>query len=116
MYYHKNITTHLVINPQDGEGNYADETSETKRIAGTYLHGLVQYDNGYDIFGIIGTLPTCAGIYPAKILGRTENDNDCTLFLWLDNNSHPRGLVVLNREEYAMKFAKERYENRSSIL
>lgn len=116
MYYHKSIVSNLVINPQNIEGIYIDEQSETKRISGTYLHGLIEAGNGFDIFGIIGTLPTSTGIYPAKILGRPENDNDCTFFLWLCKNNYPHGLVVLTREEKAMEYARALYEKRSTKI
>ena len=116
MYYHKEIVPHLVINPQTYEGDYIDETSETKRITGTYLHGLCESGNGFDIFGIIGPLPTVAGIYPAKILGRPENDNDCTFFLWLCNNNRTHGIAVLTREQRAMDYARALYEKRSAVI
>lgn len=116
MYYHKAIVSHIMINPQTIDGQYINEHSKTRRIAGTYLHGLVESGNGFDIFGIIGTLPTSTGIYPAKILGRTENDNDCTFFLWLCNNNQPHGLVVLTREKRAMEYARALYEKRSTVI
>jgi hypothetical protein len=116
MYYHKNVVPHLIINPQSYDGEYVDNVSETKRITGTYLHGLCETGNGFDIFGIVGTLPTSTGIYPAKILGRTENDNDCTFFLWVCSHGQTHGLVVLTRELNAMKHARALYEKRSAVI
>jgi hypothetical protein len=116
MYYHKTIVPHLIINPQTFDGQYVDEQTETKRISGTYLHGLCETGNGFDIFGIIGTLPPSTGIYSAKILGRTENDNDCSFFLWLCKHNRPHGLVVLTREQRAMEYARALYEKRSTVI
>lgn len=116
MYYHKDIVHHLIINPENKEGVSVDETSPSKRIAGTYLHGLLQSRNGYDIFSIIGTLPTSIGIYPAKVLGRADNDNECTLFLWVCSSNRTHGLVVLNRETSAMQYALEVYTKRSITI
>lgn len=109
------IVSHVLINPEGINGGFVDNVQTTKRISGTYLHGLLQSDNGFDIFGIIGEVPNVAGIYPAKVLGR-HNDDDATFFLWIGGDKRPHGLVVLTREKKAMKYAKEMYDKRSSVL
>jgi hypothetical protein len=116
MYYHKDIATHLTINPENIKGIAVDETSPSKRIAGTYLHGLLETNNQFDIFRIVGPLPTSIGIYPAKVLGRPDNDNECTLFLWVCKSNRTHGLVVLNREKRAMKYALEQYNKRAIAI
>lgn len=116
MEYHKAIESHLIINPQNYDGDYVGGKENTKRIAGTYLHGLCENGNGFDIFGIQGALPSSTGIYPAKILGRPENDNDCTMYLWIGRDNRAHGLVVLNRETSAMEYARALYEKRSEII
>ena len=114
MNYHKNISENITINPQTFEGDYKDENLVTSRISGTYLHGDLQAKNGYDIFGIVGNLPTSTGIFPAKIIGR-END-ECTFFLWVGTDKYTHGLVVLNSDKQDMEYALGEYNKRSSFL
>jgi hypothetical protein len=114
-YNQNTIKSHVIINPEGLNGGFVDNNQTTRRIAGTYLHGLLQSDNGFDIFGIIGEVPDFSGIYPAKVLGR-HNDDNATFFLWVGSDKRPHGLVVLTREEKAMTYAKEMFDKRSTIL
>lgn len=115
IYTQNFIASHVIINPEDFGGEFVYKEQSTKRITGTYLHGLLQSDNGFDIFGIIGEVPNVTGIYPAKVLGR-HNDDDATFFLWVGSDKKTHGLVILSREIKAMNYAKEMFDKRSTLL
>ena len=100
------------INPENREGQYGSDLP-TKKMWYTYLHGELQTLHGYDQFGIIGEPPVYEGIYPAEVVGY-END-PATLFLWQGSITQ-RGLVVLNRDEEGIKYAREQYEKRVNFL
>lgn len=107
-----NISSHILINPENIEGILFDESKPSKRIGFTYMHGILQDDNGYDIFSICApNVPTSTGIYPAKVLGRAEDDNEATFYLWTNGNLHT-GLLVLNRDKDAVEYAEECYRKK----
>lgn len=116
MYYFKEpIHEKMFINPQTHEGAYRDEMSEreTRRISGAYLHGELQDKNGYDIFGIVGEVPTYTGIYPCEVLGINEQ---CSFFLWIGTDGRAHGLVVADSNEKDMKYAIECFKKRVNVL
>lgn len=117
MYYFKDtIQEKLFLNPQTYEGNYRDETVEAdkvRRISGTYLHGELQDKNGYDIFGIVGEIPKCTGIYPCEVLSINEQ---CSFFLWIGKDGRAHGLVVADNNEKDMKYAIACYKERVNVL
>ena len=116
MYHHNiEIFEKMIINPQEYAGGYRDEKSaeETRRISGTYLHGKLQSDNEFDIFGIVGEAPKYAGIYPCDVLGIDEN---CTFYFWIGVDNRPHGLVVANSDIDAVMYAEKEFNKKSSIL
>lgn len=96
-----------------------------KRIEFTYLHGQLQMDCGYDVYGFVNcSLPTADseseyiqhdklnnGMYPCTFKGHL-----CTLFFWHDNTGKPRGLVTYNTDIPAFEHAKKMLSLKSSTL
>lgn len=114
-YFKEPIHEKILINPQTHEGIYRDEMSEseTRRITRTFLHGELQTKNGYDIFGIVGEIPTYTGIYPCEVVGI---DAQCTFFLWIATDGRAHGLVVANSNETDIAYARKCFEKKTSVL
>lgn len=100
-----------------------------RRISYCYLHGALQNEVDYDIFGFLDFIdvpidkdsgeyyiePNAIedGIYPCEFEG-----NPCTFFYWKGKFSTPnhRGLVVYDNDEDSYKYAKECYEKKTAVL
>jgi len=89
-----------------------------KRIPFVYLHSELEekaYDlGGYDIFSFVDEKPTEEGIFECEVMYPDENI-DSTLFLWTDYHG-VHGLVVSNTDTEQLKFAKEKYDKKSTII
>ena len=100
------------------------------RISFCYLHGQLQDDVGYDIFGFLdfirefekdkdgshyiepGVLED--GMYPCEFEGKP-----CTFFYWNSDGGRygrHRGLVVYDDDEGASNYAKECFTNKDEHL
>ena len=89
---------------------------KSKRLGYTYLHGELEKECGYDIYGFINCeLPLvkedCSyiddsalknGDYPC-----VYKNKKCTLYFWHDNINRPHGLVVYNDDKESVRYAKE---------
>lgn len=103
----------IMINPTLIGGDYKYPHLETNRIQWTYFDGNLQSKIGYDIFGIVGEVPTFAGIYSADVLGVDENS---TFFLWVGTDNRTHGLVVANSDTKSYDSAMKKYLSKTSIL
>ena|SRR5579859_7225772 len=115
------IVDEIIINPEKMDGSSVKKVSDAdyQRISGTYLHGILQTQNGYDIFNIIGIVPNCTGKFPARILGRPVSSNQATFFLWqtrTGENVLYHGLVPLNTDKESLKDAEKKFEERRSFI
>lgn len=102
----------LILNPETSESNgkYKFDMPGTKRMRFSYMHGELERENGYDIFGIVGDLPK-AGIHPIQVLGSAR---PATLFVWNDGMDLT-ALAVYNDDVEGYAYAKEAYENKHTV-
>lgn len=104
----------LLINPVNLDTHeYRDETKETIRKGFTYLHGQLQYENGYDIFGVVAPFDFRPGIYPCKVIGF---EKEATFYLWNGTDLRLHGLVVFNDDLKEVEYAKKCYESKETCL
>ncbi len=107
-----------------------EDVKRIRRISYCYLHGNLQNDAGYDIFGFLDFIADVPvdkidgeyyiepgiiedGIYPCEFEGKA-----CTFFYW-NNKQRPGGhggLVVYNDDKDAYEEAKECYNNKTIFL
>jgi len=107
-----------------------DNVEGVRRISYCYLHGQLQDDAGYDIFGFldfpaeikkdelngeryIDAEMIKEGIYPCEF-----ERKPCTFFYWLEP-SRPGGhggLVVYDDDIESYEYAKECYESKEACL
>lgn len=87
----------------------------------SYFHGEVEDFIGYDIGACLNaeefldTEKGCVreGIYDAELIGY---DKLLKAFLWNDEFKRPRGLIVVANNKKDMKFAREKFNSRTSSL
>ena len=107
----------LIINPIDIDTGDYRFNEPTIRLSGTYLHGQLQDDNGYDIFGIITeekNLQLEDGMYPCEVRGLHD---DCTFFYWKRKSpDFHRGLVVRNDDVNRLQDARAKFDRREPTL
>lgn len=92
----------------------------------TYLHGKLEFDAGYDRYGIIGyeeygfvlqhsqfiaVDSEKTGLYPC-----VYNNKPCTLFLWVGDIGHYHGLVVYNDDHEYYSDAREKFESKAKFI
>lgn len=86
-----------------------------------YFHGEVEQHAGYDIGACLnaeefldvekGCLKE--GVYDAELLGY---DKPLKAFLWNDEFKRPRGLIVVADNKKDMRFAKKKFDSKTSEL
>ena len=129
------------IIPETSE--YEKQTKGAIRISYTYLHGKIESDAGYDIFGIKGwglldglnlennylgseynrKRGTKVDVNLTGVHNCTFNNKPCTFFLWTANHwdSHSgivryHGLVVYDDDKEAYEYALNKYIERTEHL
>ena len=114
---------------------FDEQSKDAIRISYTYLHGDLQNDAGYDIFGIKGWALLDSLNLENNYLTRVREDVDltgehacefngkpCTFFLWTDTSRRDidahkyRGLVVYNDDKEYYDHAKENYIKKARNL
>lgn len=87
------------------------EAIKKQRVHWSYLHGKIETDAGFDIFGIKERIPTKDGIYKCVF-----EKKECTMFLWNRMGSSPSGLVVYNDDKNAYEDAENKYKNKEMFI
>jgi hypothetical protein len=87
------------------------EYTPKNRVKWTYLHGRLEDDVKYDIFGVAETVPIQDGIYKCQYEGKP-----CTMFLWNRFSTEPSGLVVYNDDLTAYEYALKKYTEKSIVI
>jgi len=120
--YQANFYVKMIIVP---ETTKYENVRNSKRFSFCYLHGKLEEDAGYDIFGVINPLLKTEkhtnyvisemedGAYPCTFEGK-----DCTFFFWNDKNNpeRHRGLVVYNDDEEGFNYALKSFNERAKCL
>ena len=91
--------------------DYENENwNSNNRFRGTFLHGEIESDLGYDIFCFTEKLELRTGIHMLKI-----NEKNCTFFLWEPESTlrfEWRGLLVYDNDvpsyDYGLKCFNEK--------
>lgn len=102
----------LIIIPHTKE--YADVN--TLKVSYAYLHGNLENDATYDIFGF--KTDDCNGYMVLKE-GKYKcefNGKECTLFLWKPEYSFQKGLAVYNTDKEAYSYAEKCFNQKTEIL
>lgn len=95
------------------------DTSEYKNIknkfmSGIYLHGKLEQEVGYDLFGI-AELEKCLpdGVYDCNF-----KDIPCKMWIWSlrGSENHQKGLVVYADDSESMDYAESCYNKKVSSI
>lgn len=82
------------------------------RVPYCYLHGQIETDCGFDIFGVKEMPPLSDGVYNATYKGKK-----CKMFIWNRGNSTMQaGLVVYVNDKESLAYAWEQYNKKSSVI
>jgi len=96
-----------------------DKYNDNNRYQGTYLHGKLESDFGYDIFAFDRKQNFDQGIHNFT-LNVEGKEQDVTFFLWknrLPNRGNPwRGLMVYSKDEQSYQYALEKYKIKTELL
>lgn len=91
----------------------------------SYLHGKLESKVGYDIGVCLNgenivihnqdnnRNKVIEGVYSVKIV---DYDNPCTAYLWNDKYDRPRGLIVDDEDAESIKYAIQKYNEKTSWL
>lgn len=95
--------------------------NEDFRFAGTYLHGELETQNGYDIFAFDRKIELDEGAHDFMI-----NNRPCTFFIWKDEHCHTReknGKIVkywrgylIYKSDEAYEFCKKNFKKREQLI
>ena len=92
-----------------------EKFNDKKRYKGTYLHGKMEQDYGYDIFSFERKQKFETGVHEIEINGK-----DCTFFLWRPDEFKGvygwRGFLIYANDSEARKHALFNYNKKSCMI
>ena len=89
------------------------------RFRGTYLHGYLEEQYGYDIFAFGRKKGFAEGIHNLTIIDNRGKEQDVTFFLWkgeVKPLAEWRGFLVLTIDKKAYQYALKCYTERKQLL
>jgi hypothetical protein len=105
------IKTNVILGNDYDNPNW----NEANRFRGTYLHGDIERDMGYDIFCFTEKLELTGGIHLLEI-----NNIPCTFFIWesieFPIRSEWRGFLIYTSDLESYVYCKECFDDKQELL
>tara|TARA_R110002049_G_scaffold309180_1_gene518109 strand:- start:7737 stop:8048 length:312 start_codon:yes stop_codon:yes gene_type:complete len=95
-----------------------DKFKNDNRYTGTYLHGKMETEYGYDIFSFSRKKKFETGVHNFTIRNKNDEEVDVTFFLWKAEQPSDwwRGFLIYTKDEKAYRYCLESYRERKQNI